>query len=144
MVTSQSHVAVGGLKEGEVLDTQAWPSRRGAYYSLSIMTVVVMFATLDRQMLSLLIDPIKKDFGVSDTQMALLLGAAFSITYGIAGIPIARIADTWNRRNLVAISVAFWGACTTAGGLAQNYTALFLSRLGLGIGESGYGPAAGR
>lgn len=127
---------------GEVRDTQPWPSRRSACYSLGVMTVVVMFATLDRQMLALLIDPIKKDFHVSDTQVALLLGAAFSITYGLTGIPIARIADTWNRRNLIAISVGFWGACTLLGGIAQSYTHMFLARLGLGVGESGYGPAA--
>lgn len=119
-----------------------YPTRRQAYYSLAILTVVVMFSTLDRTVMALLIDPIKHDFKLSDTQIAFLIGAAFSITYGIAGIPIARIADSWNRRNLIAISIGVWGFCTMTGGLAQNYAGLIASRLGIGIGESGYGPAS--
>jgi MFS family permease len=91
--------------------------------------------------LALMIEPVKADFGISDTQAALLLGAAFSLTYAIAGLPIARIADRWNRRNLVAICIAFWSAATMACGIAQSYAQLFLARLGIGIGESGYGPA---
>jgi MFS family permease len=118
-----------------------WPSNRTAYSTLFVLTIVVMFTVLDRQVLALMIEPVKADFGVSDTQVALLLGAAFSITYGIAGLPIARIADTWNRRNLVAICLAFWSAATMACGIAQSYAQLFVARLGIGIGESGYGPA---
>lgn len=118
------------------------PSRRSAYYSLFVMTVVVMFTVIDRQILALMIEPMKADFHISDTQVAFLIGAAFSITYGIAGIPIARIADTKNRRNLVAAAIAFWSLCTMACGVAQSYTGMVLARLGIGIGESAYGPAS--
>lgn len=121
---------------------QPWPPRRDAYYSLFVMTIVVMFTVIDRQILNIMIEPMKADFHISDTQAALLLGAAFSITYGLAGIPIARIADRSNRRNLVAISIAFWSSCTMACGMAQSYGGMFLARLGIGIGESGYGPAS--
>jgi len=121
---------------------QPWPSRKSAYYSLFVMTVVVMFTVVDRQVLALMIEPIKSDFHINDVQAAFLIGAAFSITYGIAGIPIARIADTSNRRNLVAASIAFWSLCTMACGVAQSYAGLVLARLGVGIGESGYGPAS--
>ena len=120
---------------------QAWPEKKTSYYTLFVLTVVVMFTVLDRQVLSLMIEPVKADFGISDTQVALLLGAAFSLTYAIAGLPIARIADTRNRRNLVAICMAFWSAATMACGVAQSYAHLFLARLCIGIGESGYGPA---
>ncbi len=120
---------------------QAWPEKRTSYYTLFVLTVVVMFTVLDRQVLSLMIEPVKADFGISDTQAALLLGAAFSLTYAIAGLPIARIADTHNRRNLVAACMAFWSAATMACGVAQSYAQLFLARLCIGIGESGYGPA---
>jgi MFS family permease len=123
-------------------DPQPWPSRRSAYTSLFVMTVVVMFTVIDRQILALMIEPIKADFHITDTQAAFLIGAAFSITYGIAGIPIARIADTRNRRNLVAASIAFWSLCTMGCGIAQNYAGLVAARLGIGIGESGYGPAS--
>ena len=120
---------------------EPWPSAGRANYSLFVLTIVVLFTVVDRQVLALMIEPVKQDFGISDTQAALLLGAAFSLTYAIAGLPIARIADTRNRRNLVAICIAFWSAATMACGLAQNYTQLFLARLGIGVGESGYGPA---
>jgi MFS family permease len=106
-----------------------------------VLGVVVMFTILDRQVLALMIEPIKADYGISDTKAALLLGAAFSLTYAIAGLPIARIADTANRRNLIAICIAFWSMATMACGVAQNYTHLFLARLGIGVGEAGYAPA---
>jgi len=139
---SAEAVAVDVQAEEAVMPpAQPWPGKRAAYYSLFVLTIVVMFTVLDRQILSLLIDPIKADFQITDTEAALLMGAAFSITYGIVGLPIARIADTANRRNLVAICIAFWSACTMASGIAQNYAGMFLARLGIGIGESGYGPA---
>ncbi|MEJ1966684.1 MAG: MFS transporter [Gammaproteobacteria bacterium] len=108
----------------------SWPTPRQAHYSLFVLTVVVMFTVLDRQILALMIEPLKADFGISDTQAALLLGAAFSLTYAIAGLPIARLADRMNRRNLVAICLAFWSAATMACGIAQSYTALLLAAHG--------------
>jgi len=117
------------------------PSRRDANYSLFVLTIVVLFTVVDRQILALLIQPVQADFQISDTQAALLLGAAFSLTYAFAGLPIARIADTSNRRNLVAICIAVWSTATMACGIAQNYAQLFLARMGIGVGESGYGPA---
>jgi len=114
---------------------------RSAYYTLFVLGVVIMFTVLDRQVLALMIEPIKADYGISDTQAALLLGAAFSLTYAFAGLPIARLADVTNRRNLVAACTAFWSLMTVACGLAQNYVQLFLARMGIGIGEAGYGPA---
>ena len=122
-------------------DDHALPSRRNAYYSLFVLTIVVMFTVLDRQILGLMIEPIKADFGISDTDAALLLGAAFALPYAIVGMPIARLADTGNRRNLVAACIAFWSTATMACGFAQNYFQMILARLGIGAGESGYGPA---
>src|SRR5690606_21790747 len=114
---------------------------RKQYITLFVLGVVIMFTVLDRQVLALMIEPIKADYGISDTQAALLLGAAFSLTYAFAGLPIARLADVTNRRNLVAACTAFWSLMTVACGLAQNYVQLFLARMGIGIGEAGYGPA---
>lgn len=124
-----------------VADEDMMPTRNQAHYSLFVLTVVVLFTVVDRQVLALLILPVQRDFGITDTQAALLLGAAFSLTYAIAGLPIARIADTRNRRNIVAGCIAFWSGATMLCGLAQNYTHLFLARMGIGAGESGYGPA---
>lgn len=120
---------------------QEWPSARSSYYTMFVLGIVVMFTILDRQVLALMIEPIKADYDLSDTQAALLLGAAFSLTYAIAGLPIARIADRANRRNLIAICIAFWSTATMACGVAHNYTSLLLARMGIGIGEAGYAPA---
>lgn len=128
--------------DGEpAVDTHVLPSRRSAYYSLIVLTIVVMFTVLDRQILGLMIEPVKADFGISDTEVALLLGAAFALPYAFAGIPIARFADRSNRRNIVAICIAFWSLATCACALAQNYFQMILARFGIGAGESGYGPA---
>src|SRR5687768_9578048 len=85
-----SPAAAGDAAPGPA-SAQPWPSKRTSSYTPCTLTVVVMFTVLDRQVLSLMIEPVKQDFGISDTQVSLLLGAAFSITYGIAGIPIAMI-----------------------------------------------------
>jgi len=123
-------------------ESQPWPPRKDAYYSLFVMTVVVMFTVLDRGVLALFIDPIKEDFRISDTQAALLIGAAFSLPYGIFGLGIGRLADRGNRRNLVAAAIAVWSASTIVCGMVQGYIGLFLTRMGVGVGESGYGPAS--
>ena len=138
LATAPPAVAEGAQAAGG----QPWPPRKDAYYSLFAMTIVVMFTVLDRSVLSLLIDPIKQDFGLTDTQVALLLGAAFSLPYGIVGLAVGRLADRKNRRNIVAASLAFWSLCTVACGMAQGYASLLLGRMGIGAGESGYGPAS--
>ena len=119
-----------------------FPPRKDAYYSLFVITVVVLFTVLDRGVFGLLIEPIKRDFGVSDTDVAIMMGAAFSLPYGFASLFLGRIADQANRRNVIAASCAFWSACTVACGFVQNYTWLLIGRMGIGAGESGYGPAA--
>lgn len=124
------------------VDAASRPDEKTARYSLFVITVVVMFTVLDRQVLALMIEPVKADFGISDTQAALLLGAAFSLTYGIAGLPIAWLADRSSRRNIIAASIAFWSTATMACGLAQNYAQLLVTRMLIGVGESGYGPAS--
>ncbi len=120
----------------------AWPPRKDANYSLFVMTIVVLFTVLDRTVLSLLIVPVKEDFGISDTQAALLMGAAFSLPYGAAGIVLGRMADSGIRKNLIAWSIAFWSFSTVACGGAQGFPSLVIARMGIGAGESGYGPAA--
>jgi MFS family permease len=133
------------MEDGEMLPApvvlEPWPSTRSSYYTMFVLGIVVMFTILDRQVLALMIEPIKDDFKISDTQAALLLGAAFSLTYAVAGLPIARIADVSNRRNLIALCLTFWSGATVACGFANSYLHLFIARLGIGIGEAGYAPA---
>jgi MFS family permease len=105
------------------------------------MTAYV-FSFVDRQILSLLVGPIREDLGISDTQMSLLMGFSFAIFYTICGIPLGRLADSKSRRGLIAAGVVFWSLMTASCGLAKHYWQLFLSRIGVGVGEAALSPAA--
>jgi predicted MFS family arabinose efflux permease len=111
-------------------------------YALSVLVVVYTFNFVDRQILSILMEPIKVDLGLSDTQLGLLTGFAFALFYATLGIPIARFADKGNRRNLIALALTVWSAMTALSGLAQNFWHLLLARIGVGVGEAGCSPPA--
>ena len=111
-------------------------------YVLGVLVVVYTFNFIDRQILSILIEPIKKDLGLSDTQIGLLTGFAFAAFYATLGMPIARIADRGNRRNLIALSLAIWSAMTALSGVAMNFWHLLIARIGVGIGEAGCSPSS--
>lgn len=98
-------------------------------------------AFVDRQALSLLVQPIKDDLGVSDTAMSLLYGLSFTLFYVAIGVPIAWVADRANRRNIIAASIFVWSMATTCCGLARSYPALFAARVAVGAGEGGLSPA---
>jgi len=109
-------------------------------YVLGILFVTYTFNFIDRQILGILVEPIKQDLGVSDTAMGLLTGLAFAVFYTVMGIPIARIADRTNRRNLIAIALAIWSGFTALQGAAQNFWQLLIFRVGVGVGEAGCSP----
>jgi len=115
-------------------------SRGRASYVLAVLFVVYVFNFIDRQILAILIDPIKQDLGVSDSAMGLLVGLGFAVFYTLAGIPIARWADTGSRRTVIVFSVAVWSLMTAAQGLARSFWQLAVARVGLGIGEAGGTP----
>jgi predicted MFS family arabinose efflux permease len=112
------------------------------YYVLALLTAIYALNFLDRTIFNVLIDPIKKEFGLSDTMMGLLAGFGFVLFYSILGLPIARLADRLNRRNIIAAAFALWSAMTAYCGLAQSVTTLALARIGVGIGESAGTPAS--
>lgn len=116
------------------------PSYR--YYVLLIIAIGQSFSFLDRQIVTILLPPIKAELGVTDSQLGLMSGIAFALFYAGFGVPLARLADRWSRRNIMAISVIVWSAITTLAGFAQTFPQLVLSRFGVGIGEAGYSPAA--
>jgi MFS family permease len=118
------------------------PSSIRRYYVLAILTVVYALNFLDRTIFNVLIEPIKKEFFLSDTAMGLLAGFGFVLFYSLLGIPIARLADRLNRRNIVAIAFAFWSAMTFLCGMAHSVAMLALARIGVGIGESAGTPAS--
>ena len=111
-------------------------------YALSVLVVVYTFNFVDRQILSILLEPIKLDLGLSDTELGLLTGFAFALFYATLGIPIARWADRHNRRNLIALALATWSAMTALSGLAMNFWQLLIARIGVGVGEAGCSPPA--
>lgn len=112
------------------------------YYVLGLLTIIYALNFLDRTIFNVLIEPIKKEFSLSDTMMGLLAGFGFALFYSLLGIPIARVADRLNRRNIVALAFAFWSAMTALCGIAASVTALAFARIGVGIGESAGSPAS--
>ncbi len=117
-------------------------SRGARRYALVVLAVVYMFNFVDRQILSILLPAIRDEFQVGDTVLGLLTGTAFALFYVILGIPIARLADRVNRRNLIAVAVAVWSGMTALSGFAANIWQLTLARVGVGIGEAGCSPPA--
>lgn len=117
---------------------------RPAYrnFVLLMLTAGQSFSFLDRKIITILMPPIKAELQVSDAQLGLMSGLAFAAVYAVFGIPLAQLADRWSRRNLMALAIMFWSAMTTLSGFAQNFTHLVLSRIGVGMGEAGYSPAA--
>jgi MFS family permease len=113
-----------------------------AYYVLGVLFVVYIFNFIDRQILAILLQPIKEDLKISDTALGFLTGFAFAVFYTFAGLPLARLADRWVRRSLIALSLATWSVMTATCGLARGFTDLALSRIGVGIGEAGATPPA--
>ena len=116
------------------------PTRR--YYVLALLTAVYALNFLDRTIFNVLIEPIKKEFTLSDTTMGLLAGFGFVLFYSLLGIPIARFADRLSRRNIVALAFAFWSAMTFLCGMASSVASLAIARIGVGIGESAGTPAS--
>ncbi len=113
-----------------------------ANYVLAILFVAYVFNFVDRQIISILLEPIKKDLQVSDSAMGFLTGPAFAIFYATLGIPIARLGDLWIRRTIIAIGLALWSGMTAVSGLAQNFTQMALARVGVGVGEAALSPPA--
>ncbi|MDJ0656798.1 MAG: MFS transporter [Xanthomonadales bacterium] len=117
-----------------------YPSSRYAWYMVIVLTFAYILSFVDRYILGLLIEPIKADLGLTDTQIGYLLGLAFAIFYSFAGIPLGYLADRTRRTFLVAAGVAVWSIATAASGLAKNFTHLFLARMTVGAGEATLSP----
>lgn len=117
-------------------------SLRYAWYVVLVLTGLYMLSFVDRTILSLLVGPIKRDLGISDTRIGLLQGLSFALFYTIMGLPLGRIADTRSRRNLIAAGVVLWSIFTSFCSVAKSFWSLFLTRIGVGVGEAGLSPAA--
>ncbi len=124
-----------------VVDSAAVQGGWRPWYMIAILSLISIFAYIDRQVLNLLVEPIKADFAISDTQISLLVGVAFMSAYVTASPIVGRLVDTGNRRNVLAAQVTIWSVLTISCGFARSYLQLFASRLGVGAAEAGLTPA---
>ncbi len=123
-------------------DAGQWPAPRTANWALGVLFLAYVVAFIDRTILAILIRPVTAEMDLSDMQFALVGGVAFSLFYVTAGLPIGWLVDRYSRRLIVFVGVAVWSLSTLSTALAQSFGWLFLSRVGVGIGEAALAPAA--
>lgn len=123
-------------------NNNGYPSSARAWATVAILMVAYVLSFVDRQILNLLVEPIRRDLAINDTQMSLLMGLSFALFYTVCGIPLGRVADTRSRRWLIAVGILFWSAATAACGMAKMYWQFLLCRIGVGVGEAALSPAA--
>jgi len=119
-----------------------WPALGQAYYVAWVLALVQMCAQLNNGVMSLLVEPVKRDLQLTDLQMSYLLGFSVVLFYVLIGIPAARLVDRHNRKWLLTLSITVWSAATAACGVAQTFWQFFAARVGIGTGESINGPLA--
>lgn len=120
----------------------AWPTPARAWWAVAVLTFTYIVSFVDRTILGLLIEPIKVDLSLNDTQMGWLAGPAFGVFYAVMGLPLGWLADRISRRGLIAVGAALWCAATAACGLAGSFLQLFIARICVGVGEAALSPAA--
>jgi MFS family permease len=121
---------------------QSLPRPAYAWYTVILLTIVYVFSFIDRFILSLLVEPIKQDMNLTDTQIGLLLGPAFAIFYTTMGIPLGWLADHARRTWIIGIGITLWSLATAASGMAKNFLQLFTARITVGVGEATLSPCA--
>lgn len=119
-----------------------WPKPVYAWYVVAVLMLAYMSSFIDRMIVNLLVDPIRRDMGISDTQMSLLMGLSFALFYTLFGLPIGRMADSMNRSRIITVGILVWSAMTVACGMVKNYAQFLLARMGVGVGEAALSPAA--
>ncbi|WP_028665564.1 spinster family MFS transporter [Runella zeae] len=117
-------------------------SLRYAWYVVGVLMLAYISSFIDRQVLTLLVKPLKRDFGITDTQVGLLIGFSFAIFYTLLGIPIGRLADRKSRKSIILWGITIWSFMTVICGVTDTYGELFWARVGVGIGEAALSPAA--
>ncbi len=122
--------------------TGAVTSKRYAWYAVFILVIAYTMSYVDRTILTLMVDPIRKSLQIGDFQISLLHGLAFAIFYTILGLPIGRLVDIRKRTTIITVGILSWSLMTMLCGVARNFSQLFLARVGVGIGEASLGPAA--
>ena len=119
-----------------------YPPAARAWYATAILAFMFWMSVLDRFIISLLVAPLRRDMGITDTQFALLNGTAFIVTFALLGLVAGALADRYSRRSIIFVGVAVWSLATAACGVTQNFGQLFLARIGVGAGEACLNPCA--
>jgi MFS family permease len=140
MATEPPSVPAAAAAAAVAAEAEA-PSRLG-WYTVYMTSIVAVMSQIDRGVLALFVQPMKRDFGLSDTQVSILLGFAFTFFYVVGGPILSRMADGGVRKSVIAGALAVWSVATAACGIAQNYWAFFAARAVIGGSESGCGPAS--
>ena len=123
-------------------EAEAYPPEGYSWYVVVVLMLFYTLSFVDRQIIALLVEPMKADLGLTDVQMSLLGGLSFAVFYTVFGIPMGRLADSCNRRRLIAVGVALWSLMTTLCGFTSRFYHLLLLRMGVGLGEAALSPAA--
>ena len=138
MALREEPTALEARRESE----PAYPSTAWAWYTVIILLCAYIFSFIDRQILNLLVAPVRRDLNITDTEMSLLIGFSFAVFYSVLGLPFGRLADSVSRPRLIIIGMFTWSLMTGGCGLISSYGQLFMLRMGVGIGEATLSPAA--
>jgi MFS family permease len=130
------------LRAGELLQASIRVTDAYRYYVAWLLCGVYTISLMDRQLAAVLVEPIRAEFGVLDWHMGLLTGPAFALFYTVVGVPLARLADRYNRVNIIAISLLAWSVFTGLTGVAKTFLHMVIARVGVAVGEAGCNPAA--
>ncbi len=123
-------------------DSHKSPHTLAGWYAVVVLCLALLLSFTDRLIVNLVVDPIRSDLALSDIEISLLQGAGFAVIFALAGLPCGRLADSVNRRNLIAGSILLWSIATIACGLAVDFWGFFVARVAVGLGEAGLIPAA--
>ncbi|WP_310531269.1 MFS transporter [Novosphingobium sp.] len=123
-------------------ETAPWPSARLGWIAVFLLSLAGVASYLDRVVIGLLVEPMKADFGLSDTGFAMLQGLAFGLFYTLFAFPVGRLADSYSRRRIIMAGLGIFSLFSIASGLSRHYWQIFLARTGVGIGEASLTPAA--
>ena len=134
--------ATGRAAAAQGRPADSYPTPASAWWIVIVLTIAYVFSFIDRQILTLLVAPIRRDLQITDLQMSYLLGFSFAIFYSVFGLPLGRAADRLSRRGLVAWGMVLWSGMTALCGVAGVYWQLFLARMGVGVGEAALSPGA--
>lgn len=142
MTIQSTAIAIEAERGAEVYDGYAFNSTVYAWFVVLVMCGMQVASCMDRQIVTLMVEPLRRDFGITDVQISLLQGFAFALFYSLVSLPIGRVADRWNRTHLIIGGAALWTVATFLCMIAKNYPTLFLGRMLVGVGAATLVPAS--